>query len=89
VIEAGDTAAYALAVVGAVNTVIAAAYYMRVMRQIWMAPTFAGDTAPIPTPPPIVVALGITAIGTVVLGVLPGLVLRFGDIGDLTGALGR
>jgi NADH-quinone oxidoreductase subunit N len=89
VIEAGDTAAYALAIFGAVNTVIAAAYYMRVMRQIWMAPAFEGETAPIPTPPPIMVALGITAIGTVVLGVLPGLVLRFGDIGDLTGAFGR
>ena len=33
-------------------------------------------------------ALAITAAGTLVLGVLPGLVMRFADIGDLTGALG-
>ena len=33
-------------------------------------------------------ALGITAIGTVVLGVLPRLVMRFADLQDLTGAFG-
>jgi hypothetical protein len=33
-------------------------------------------------------ALGITAIGTVVLGVLPGLVTRFADLQDLAGAFG-
>ena len=30
----------------------------------------------------------ICAAGTVVLGILPGLVLRFADLRDLTGALG-
>ena len=39
-------------------------------------------------PPPIMAALAITAAGTLVLGVLPGLVMRFADLGDLTGALG-
>jgi NADH-quinone oxidoreductase subunit N len=89
VLDAGSGAAYALAIVGAVNTVIAAAYYMRVLRQIWMAPVPDGDVTPIRTPPPVMAALGITAIGTLLLGVLPGLVLRFGDLQDLTGALGR
>jgi hypothetical protein len=36
----------------------------------------------------VLAALGITAAGTLLLGVLPGLVLRFGDLQDLTGALG-
>jgi NADH:ubiquinone oxidoreductase subunit 2 (subunit N) len=68
--------------------VIAATYYMRVLRQIWMAPAPDGDTTPIHAPAPIMAALTITAIGTLLLGVLPSLVLRFGDIQDLTGALG-
>ncbi len=89
VIDAGSGWAYALAIVGAVNTVIAAAYYMRVLRVVWMAPAPDGDVTPLATPPPIMAALGITAAGTLVLGVLPGLVLRFGDLQDLTGALGR
>jgi len=90
VIDAGSTSAYVLALIGAVNTVIAAAYYMRVLRAVWMAPAPDGDTAPVQVPAPISAALGITAIGTLVLGVLPGLVLRFGDLQDLTGAaLGR
>jgi NADH-quinone oxidoreductase subunit N len=89
VIDAGSGAAYALAVIGAVNTVIAAAFYMRVLRTVWMAPVPDGDVTPIRTPPPVMAALGITAIGTLLLGVLPGLILRFGDIQDLTGAFGR
>ena len=44
-----------------------------------------GDRTPIVTPPPVTAALAITAAGTLVLGVLPGLVLRFADIQDLTG----
>ena len=38
VLDAGTTAAYVLAVIGAVNTAIAAAYYLRVMRTMWMDP---------------------------------------------------
>jgi NADH-quinone oxidoreductase subunit N len=88
-IDADTTAAYVLAIIAAVNTVIAAGYYMRVLRQIWMAPVPDGDTTPIAAPSSIWLALGITAGGTVVLGILPGLVLRFADLPDLTGALGR
>jgi NADH-quinone oxidoreductase subunit N len=88
VLDAGETWAYVLAVIGAVNTVIAATYYMRVLREMWMNPVPHGDTTPIVTPAPVALALGITAVGTLLLGVLPGLVLRFGDLQDLTGALG-
>ncbi|MEC8729635.1 MAG: NADH-quinone oxidoreductase subunit N, partial [Actinomycetota bacterium] len=37
-IDAGSSSAYVLAIIAAVNTVIAAGYYMRVLRQIWMSP---------------------------------------------------
>ena len=87
-IDAGSSSAYVLAIIAAVNTVIAAGYYMRVLRQIWMSPVPDGDTTPISPPPSIWLALGVTAGGTVVLGILPGLVLRFADLPDLTGALG-
>ena len=89
VLEAGSTAGYALAVVGAVNTVIAAAYYTKVMRVMWMAEVPDGDMTPVQTPAPVYAALGISAAGTLVLGVLPSLVVRFGDLADLSGALGR
>jgi len=88
-LDAGDTAAVTLAIVAAINTVISAAYYMKVLRVIWMKPVPDGDTAPIVTPQPIKLALGLCAAGTLVLGILPGLVLRFADINDFTGALGR
>jgi len=88
VLDAGTTAAYVLAVIGAVNTAIAAAYYLRVMRTMWMDPPPEGAPADVATPPPVMAALAITAVGTVVLGVLPGLVMGFADLQDLTGAFG-
>jgi NADH-quinone oxidoreductase subunit N len=88
-LDADTTSAYVLAVIGAANTAIAAAYYLRVMRQIWMNDPPDGDTTPIITPQPITAALTITTAGMIVLGVLPGLVMRFADLQDLTGALGR
>jgi NADH-quinone oxidoreductase subunit N len=88
VLDAGTTSAYVLAVIAAVNTAIAAAYYIRVMREMWMNPVPDGDTTPITTPASISAALMITAAGTIVLGVLPGVVMRFADLRDLNGALG-
>ena len=88
VLDAGGTPAYVLALIAAVNTVISAAYYMRVLREMWMRPVPDGDTTPIVTPQPVAVALGICAVGTLVLGVVPGIVLRYADLPDLTGALG-
>jgi NADH-quinone oxidoreductase subunit N len=86
VLDAGNGAAYTLAVIGAVNTAIAAAYYLRVMREMWMSAPPDGDTTPVATPSPVWAALGICGIGTLVLGVFPGLVTRFADLADLTGA---
>ncbi len=89
VLDAGTTAAYVLAVIAAVNTVISAAYYMKVLREMWMKPVPDGDTTPITPPQPVWAALGICAAGTFVLGLLPGLVMRFADLPDLTSAFGR
>jgi NADH-quinone oxidoreductase subunit N len=86
VLDAGEGWAYALAVIGAVNTAIAAAYYIIVMREIWMKPVPDGDVTPVRSPTAVWAALGLTCGATIVLGVLPGLVSRFGDLTDLTGA---
>ena len=80
--------AYVLAIVGAVNSVIAFGYYGNVMREIWMRPVPHGDTTPIVTPSSLRIALGLTSVVTLIAGVLPGIVLHFGDVADLVGAFG-
>lgn len=89
VLDAGNGWGYSIAVIAAVNTVVAAAYYITVMREIWMKPAPDGDETPIRTPGSIQAALVITCGATIVLGVLPDLVGRYGDLADLTGAFGR
>jgi NADH-quinone oxidoreductase subunit N len=86
VLDAGTTWAYVLAAIAAVNTVIAAAYYMRVLRVVWVDEAPDGDMRPVNSPAPILAALGITVAGTIVVGVLPNLVARFGALDSLTGA---
>lgn len=87
-ISAGTNWSYALAVVGAVNSVVAFGYYGNILREMWMKPAPLGDTSPVKVPSAIGVALAITGGSTLVLGVLPGLVIHFGDLAGLTGALG-
>ena len=80
--------AYVLACIAAVNTVISAAYYFKVLRTVWVDDAPDGDTAPINPPQPILAALAITVVGTIAVGVYPRLVAGFGELSDLTGALG-
>jgi NADH-quinone oxidoreductase subunit N len=89
VLDAGNGWGYSIAVIAAVNTVIAAAYYMTVLREMWMKPVPDGDVTPIRTPAALQAALVITVATTIVLGVVPGLVGRYGELSDLTGAFGR
>jgi NADH-quinone oxidoreductase subunit N len=55
-----------------VNAVIATAYYITVMREMWMKPEPDGDTTPIRTPASIRPRSAICGIATLVFGVLPG-----------------
>jgi NADH-quinone oxidoreductase subunit N len=88
VLDSGTGWGYAIAVIGAVNSVIAFGYYGNVMREIWMRPVPDGDTTPIKTPAPLVLALAITGVATLALGVLPGVALHFGDLATFAGAVG-
>ena len=47
-----------------------------------------GDTTPIRIPGSLKLALVITAVATLVLGILPGVAMHFGDIAQLTSAFG-
>ncbi len=78
---------YSIAVIGAVNAVIATAYYVTIMREMWMKPAPDGDVTPVRVPGSVKAALAITGVATLVLGVLPGLVGRSGITG-LAGAFG-
>jgi NADH-quinone oxidoreductase subunit N len=89
VLEAGGGWGYGIAVIGAINSVIAFGYYGSIMREIWMKPAPNGETSAVKTPSSLIAAMVITTTGTIVFGVLPGVVLRFGDLADLTGAFGR
>ena len=88
VLEAGTGWGYAIAVIGAVNSVVAFGYYGSIMREIWMRPVPNGDTSAINTPAPLKLALGITGIATLVFGILPGVVLHFGDLATFASAFG-
>jgi len=72
-IEAQTWWAIGLAVILAVNTAIAAYYYLNIAKTMWFDEVPDGDTTPIPIPPSLRTALAITLVATFVFGVLPGL----------------
>jgi len=78
---------YSIAVIGAINAVIATAYYVTIMREMWMKPVPDGDVTPVTVPGSIKAALAITALATLVFGVLPGFT-GYGGITELAGAFG-
>jgi NADH-quinone oxidoreductase subunit N len=80
---------YALAIVGAVNSVVAFSYYGNVMREIWMRPVPDNDTTAISVPGSLKLALVITAGATLVFGILPGVGLYFADLAEIAGAIIR
>jgi hypothetical protein len=53
-----------------------------------MKPVPDGDTTPIRVPGSLKLALVLTAATTLVLGILPGVAMHFGDIARLASAFG-
>lgn len=82
-LAAGGGWAAGLAVVGALNTVIAVYYYANVVKHMFMDPAPDGDVSPVRVPPSLGATIAITVAITVLVGVLPSLVLRFGDFSDI------
>jgi NADH-quinone oxidoreductase subunit N len=60
-----------LAVIAAVNSVVAAVYYLNVAKQMWFLPAPTGDHSPIRIPPTLMAAVAITVIVTLASGVSP------------------
>ncbi len=84
-LTAADTpAGYVLAIVVALNSVIAFYYYGLVLKAMWFSPEPHGDSTPIKVPVSLVSALAITIAATVLFGVFPGLIGHFtGNLGGL------
>ena len=80
---------YSLAIIGGVNSVVAFGYYGNILREMWMRPVPDGDASPVQVQSSLGVALAMTGVATLVLGVFPSLVIHFGDIAGLAGALGN
>lgn len=72
VVGAGTASAYVLAVIMAVNTVISMAYYLGLVRRMFLDDAPDGDHTPIKVPIPLVAAMGVTVAAVVVTGIIPG-----------------
>jgi NADH-quinone oxidoreductase subunit N len=66
-----------LAVIGVVNTVIAAYYYLRVIRAIVFEDPV--DDSKFSADKPVLIAAGVAAIGAGVFGLAPFLILKFAE----------
>ncbi|MDO8363364.1 MAG: NADH-quinone oxidoreductase subunit N, partial [Actinomycetota bacterium] len=89
-LDAGGGWGYSIAVIAAVNAVIATAYYITVMREMWMKPVPEGNNASaIKVPASLQAALAICGVATLAFGVVPGIISQIGQITDLTGAIVR
>jgi NADH-quinone oxidoreductase subunit N len=81
-LDAGGPWSVGLAAIAAVNAVIGATYYLKVMRAMWMNPAPEGQTK-IDVPASLKLAIGLCVLAVVAIGVLPGLVSRFAEIATL------
>ena len=80
---------YAMGVVMAVNSVIALAYYLNVVRVMFMDDVPDGDVTPIKVPAPLGAVVVIAVLATIVVGVFPGLVSDLADGATFALSLGR
>ena len=71
-----------LAIVGVVNSVVSAYYYLRVVRVMYLEP--APSEERIPSSHVFRVALGISALGIIALGVVPGPLLKLAEMATET-----
>jgi NADH-quinone oxidoreductase subunit N len=78
IIDAGGPWGISLAVIAAVNSVIAFFYYFRPIVQMWMRPAPA-DQREIHVPYALTLAIGLTTIAVVVIGVYPQIFARVGE----------
>jgi len=82
-IGVGDWWGYSIAIIAAVNAVIAFVYYSKVVKVTWFDPVPASidleGQEGFEVPAPIGFALGLTAVGVIVIGFFPGLAANIGE----------
>ena len=82
-IGVGNWWGYSIAIVAAINAVIALVYYLKVVKAAFMDPVPDGfDIEALEAegiPAPIGFAVGLTAFGVILLGVFPGLAANLGE----------
>ena len=71
---------YALAVIAAVNAVIAFGYYGRIAMKMWVEEPHHSHTSEMKIPVSLSTALAITVTTTLAFGVVPGIVTHFTDV---------
>jgi NADH-quinone oxidoreductase subunit N len=69
-----------MGVVVAVNSVIALVYYANIAKEMWFNPVPDGDERPVPVTGSLGLAMVVTAVATVLFGIVPQVVARFGDL---------
>jgi NADH:ubiquinone oxidoreductase subunit 2 (subunit N) len=69
-----------MGVVVAINSVIALVYYANVAKEMWFNPVPDGDERPVPVTGSLGLAMVVTAVATVLFGIVPQVVARFGDL---------
>jgi len=84
--DGGNSWGIALAVIAAVNSVIAAYYYLSIAKQMWFMPVPDGDESPVVLTPTLQAALALTVIFTILSGTL--LVGEISNLTDFSLALG-
>jgi NADH-quinone oxidoreductase subunit N len=65
-----------LVILGVINSVVSAGYYLRVVKVMYMNEP-RGELSLAPVPASLAFVLALTTIGTVYLGILPDAVMRF------------
>ena len=78
--SADTTAGWALAVVAAVNSVVALYYYLNVVRTMFADEVPDGDETPVYVPASLSTAIILTAVVTIALGVWPPFVDNVADV---------
>ena len=67
-----------LALVGVVNSVLSAYYYLRVIRVMYLSPGASEER--VPSSLAFRTALGVSVLGVLVIGIVPGPLLRFAEV---------
>ena len=82
-VEAETPLGLVTAIIMAVNTAIAAYYYLKVAKAMWFDEAPDGDVTPVPVPASLGAAVVLSLVVTFVLGVLPGLITNVTEYGPL------